>query len=603
MKTAQKKENFILFLAVAVLFFYPFRHIFYGVDLWDTGYNYGNFMFMKNMDPMWVAGTFLGTALGNFFLKLPFGNYMWGMNFYTSLTISVFSLVSFWFFIKKIKLPVWIAFAGEFLTECLCWCPTALLYNYLTYVLWGLGCVFLYLALMEGDHKSLTKKSVLFFLLSGALLGLNVFTRLPNLAEMGMIVAVWAMAILEKKGFLCGLKQTLVCIGGYVLGLISGLLPVAVTLSLPEYKKGIERLLSMPGEASDYSLYSMVYSQLNAYLSGAYWLGFLLLGMLFSILVLFVCKKFFRKTEKSGTPGFILGAVIFVLCMVLYTVKKMYIPDYHNLGCVFYFAVFFIIFSILSSIVVIFSKNFDMNIKLLAGMGILIMGITPLGSNNHLYSAMNNLFLVAPLQLYLFRCLIVKCKEKLVLNGVCSILLLYMAVFMVQSVLFGATYVFTEATGGKNLNTRVENNDILKGMRTSPERAKWIEELTLYVEKENLKGKEVFLYGWIPSASYYLEMPFVFTPWPDLRSYNVTVMKEDFLGLTKQIENGDRELPVLLFEKEAFENYQLVLGGKEVQDERQNEKLNIIADFAAKYGYTIDFENEKFVLLIAKREN
>ncbi len=603
MKTARKKENFIMFLAVAVLFFYPFRHIFIGVDLWDTGYNYGNFMFMKNMDPMWVAGTFLGTALGSFLMKLPFGKYMWGMNLYTSLTISILALVFFWFFIKKVKLPVWVVFAGEFLTESLCWCPTALLYNYLTYVLWGLGCVCLYLALTEGDHKTLTKKSVLFFLLAGALLGLNVFTRLPNLAEMGMIVAVWAMAILEKKGFLCCLKQTIVCIGGYGLGLMAGLLPVALTLSVSEYKKGIERLLAMPGEASDYSLYSMVYSQLNAYLSGAYWISFFLLGVILTILVLFLYRKLEGKTEKKHYIGFFSGAIVFILCMVFFTIKKMYIPDYHNLGSVFYFAVFFLIFSIASSLVVIFSKNFDMNIKLLAGMGILIIGITPLGSNNHLYSAMNNLFMIAPLQLYLFHRLVIKCRDKFIMNGACIMLILYMVVLFVQATLFGATYVFTEANGGKNLYTKVENNAILKGMRTTRERAGWIEELTLYVEKENLKGKEVFLYGWIPSASYYLEMPFVFTPWPDLRSYNVSVMREDFAALVNQVESGDREFPVFLFEKESFHNYQQVLAGVGLEDEKQEEKLRIIADFGVKYDYTIDFENEKFVLLTAKQRN
>ena len=80
MKTKWKHYLFSL-----ILFLYPLRHIRYGVEWTDTGYNYGNFLFMDNMDPMWVFSTYLGTALGNLFTKLPFGNYMMGLNFYTGL--------------------------------------------------------------------------------------------------------------------------------------------------------------------------------------------------------------------------------------------------------------------------------------------------------------------------------------------------------------------------------------------------------------------------------------------------------------------------------------------------------------------------------------
>ena len=34
------------------LFLYPLRHVFFGVGWSDTGYNYGNFVFMEKMDPM-----------------------------------------------------------------------------------------------------------------------------------------------------------------------------------------------------------------------------------------------------------------------------------------------------------------------------------------------------------------------------------------------------------------------------------------------------------------------------------------------------------------------------------------------------------------------
>ena len=41
-------------LFVVILAFYPLRHVTWGLDLWDTGYNYANFAYMgtKHMEPM-----------------------------------------------------------------------------------------------------------------------------------------------------------------------------------------------------------------------------------------------------------------------------------------------------------------------------------------------------------------------------------------------------------------------------------------------------------------------------------------------------------------------------------------------------------------------
>ena len=98
-----------------ILLLYPLRHILVGAEWWDTGYNYGNFMYMDRMDPMWVFSTYLGNALGNLLTKLPFGNYMIGLNVYTGLFVSLLALMGYLFFTRRMKLPGWIVFLGEFL--------------------------------------------------------------------------------------------------------------------------------------------------------------------------------------------------------------------------------------------------------------------------------------------------------------------------------------------------------------------------------------------------------------------------------------------------------------------------------------------------------
>ncbi len=74
-------------------------------------------------------------------LRTPL-NTMLGMKIYTGLLVSLTALTGYRFF--RTKMPAWLAFAGEVAAIGLCWCPTVILYNYLTYFLFLLGCVFLF---------------------------------------------------------------------------------------------------------------------------------------------------------------------------------------------------------------------------------------------------------------------------------------------------------------------------------------------------------------------------------------------------------------------------------------------------------------------------
>ena len=68
----------------------------------------------------------------------------------------------------------------------------------------GIGYLLLYKALMWDD-----KKGNLYFLLAGVVLGINVYVRFSNLAQMALIVAVWAMGIIRRKKIICIVQQTL----------------------------------------------------------------------------------------------------------------------------------------------------------------------------------------------------------------------------------------------------------------------------------------------------------------------------------------------------------------------------------------------------------
>lgn len=612
MSSYKEKGAKLYMLASRVLFplllaLYPLRHIRYGVEWWDTGYNYGNFMFMEYVDPMWLYSTYLANALGNLFTRLPFGNYMIGLNIYTGLTVSILALMGYAFFTYKNRIPAWIVFIGEFLAVSLCWCPTALLYNYLTYILFGAGVIALYFALLK-DTKGL-------FLLAGIFLGVNVFVRFSNLAEMALILGVWAYAYIRKSGFVKTALQTGWCVLGYLLGAGGGLGIMALRYGLKEYVSGIVRLLSMPSEASDYTLISMIYGQLTNYLENFKWFAVLLAVVLICLALWAVLPGRLIWVKRILTLAAIPGS----FCL-LYS-RNVFMMEYTSTRSIFHWAVFLQTLSLIAGLVILLRKKAPDEEKLQAGLCMLVLLITPLGSNNQLYASINNMFLVAPWLLWiLYRFLqwlpgeaaVAKGKLRLAMFPVRSMLLGILLMAGLQSLLFGFTYVFMESKGGENLDTRIENNDILKGMYADAHHARDLGGLTEFVKENGLEGRESLIYGYIPAVAYYMNMPCVLSAWPDLRSYNSQVMEERLQALSLEIASGEREKPVMILELqygawlEGGEEALAALGSagrtldKTAEQLSQDRKWNLLIDWAREYNYRTTYKNDKLVVLEAE---
>ena len=602
-----KFEKYLKFIYPLVLLLYPLRHLRVGAEWWDTGYNYANFTYMDRMDEMWLFSTYLGNAVGNFLQKLPFGDSMIGLNLYTGLFVSALALMGYFFFVKTVKLPAWLVFVGEFLAINLCWCPTALLYNYLTYLLLGVAYILLYKALMaEGNGTK-------YFVLAGVVLGINVYTRFSNLAQMALIVAVWAMAVIRREKFVAVVKQTLWCVVGYVAGLGGMFGYISIRYGAGAYVQAILRLLQMPAEASSYTMMSMVEYQIRNYIQNLLWLRYFAALMIVGLVVYALFPKKVKWIAKVGYVG------AYALMLYYLRNQNMFNLKYSTKMSAFQWGVILLTVTWIVGLVVIFGKNFEHRDKLLCGMNIILIVITPLGSNNHLYASINNLFLVAPFTLWMMWRFIkwlptqisLKKWSKIVDTYPVKALILCMgAAILIQSTLFGWFYVFSEGDGGENLHTNIENSVILKGMLTSPDRAEALATIAEYVNDNDLKGREVILYGQIPAMSYYLEMPFAITAWPDLASYNYEIMKADLEILSAHVDAKEKQAPVILLEirqgtylldgEQGLQ--QLGVGEAAATVIAADPKLQLLDGFMEKYGYEKTFENTKFIMFQANAE-
>ncbi len=568
-----------------VLLLYPLRHVYWGLDFWDTGYNYANFRYMglEHMDSMWLFATYLSNLTGHFLTLLPGGHTLLFMNLYTGLFVSLLALVSYYFLTKRMRLPAWAVFVGELAAVSLCWCPTALLYNYLTYVLFLAGVLLLY--------EGLSQEKNTFLALAGVMLGSNVFVRFSNLPEAGLIVAVWVYGFIACKKIKKVLQETGFCILGYVGAVSAWLGLISLRYGFSCYVNGIKRLFAMTEIATDYKAASMLYKMFSGYVDHFYWVSRILVFALPGILACFVFPKGWKWIK-----GVVCAASAAACAVWLYGSRDaagnrnfcdLRFDEYSSMLKP---GILFLILTLAVCLVRIFSKKPDKKEKLFAGLVFLSVFITSIGSNNGLLPSLNNLFLAAPYVLWNIYGFCTKCKEsRFPLLPLKALAIMFVSIFLFQGLGFGVGFAFAEATGIKKIDTKVENNDILKGIYMSGEKAAWMEGLSAYVSRNGLEGREVILYGNIPSVSFYLGMPSAFNPWSDLTSFGAASMEAAMKEIEAELSEKGEEYPVVIL------NRDYVLDLKEFW-RSEDVKLDMILQFMEDYGYRATYVNDKFVL-------
>lgn len=579
------KPYVIIGLAILLLL-YPLRHICLGVDIWDTGYNYANFKYnsLEYMDSMWFFATWLSNQTGAFLTGLPFGDTVLGLNVYTALFVSVMAVGTFLFCVYKLKMPILLAFVGEVLACSLCWAPTAILYNYLTYLFLLAGCILLYQGLVNGNDK--------YLLLAGILLGLNVAVRFSNLTHVGMILVVWGYAVIVRKTWSVVLKETGMCVLGYVIGLGSFLLLMSVCYGFTEYFESVLRLFEMTAVATDYSPMRMLLGIVQAYIDCSYCLKRFGLMLVSCTIVCIVLPKKWKPIK------WILTIVATLVLFLWLSKKNFYLTDYAIYQSIYYPCVALFALSILLSGYFVVRKGIAAEDKLKALFVVILILIGTLGSNNAMYSGINNTFLVLPFVLYLIW-KFCRQEDKVWFFPMKCVMLLAVLIVGVQGVRFGYTFSYEEATGGRNMDTKITGVPTLEGMITNKEKAENLTELYNYLEENGLRDKECILYGQIPAIAHYMELTPALNIWSDLRSYGFDVMCRDLEKVREEITLKGKT-PVVIMEISWAEYMQGKRQDAIFMDETTIKKLELIRAFLADYGYETGFENDKYVVFSSK---
>lgn len=517
-KIYQKYYNVITkYIFPILLFLYPFMTVNQGVDVSDSTYSFSNFLFFGNMEGMWVVSTFVSNVLGWLLTKLPLGTTILGLKFYATFLISGTVLLVYFMFRKW--MPAWIAFIGEIIAVGFCWIPAGILYNYLSYFFFTLGAILLYQGLVE------EKDSLL--ILAGVTLGFNVFVRIPNLTEMALIVGLWYYLGSKHRKMNVIVSKTLKCLLGYIIGVFIPLLGVLGRFGIQGILDMITGLTGIQGSDDTYSAWSMVTTVIDAYSRTLKW-GFLILLGIAMGMAMFFCLR--GKLEVWKKIAYVAGMA--VLLRFLWGRGMFSFRYYEDYTSMYEWGMIGLYLVWIACIYMLVSNKNSLEEKLWAVFALVITVVTPLGSNNYTFQNLNNLFLTAPFGLYTY----VKIFRRRPGNGMISqitfpwkaMLAMLGVMILVQSMGFHSQFVFRDGMNGVKRDFRFDEPKSLKGMYTTEDNGKSLQELIAYMDEKQIEKKEVILYGDCPGLSFILDMPFAIgTSWPDLGSYAYETFVQD----------------------------------------------------------------------------
>lgn len=552
-KVYQKYNNCITkWIFPLILLIYPLMKINQGMDVSDSTYSLGNYLFFPEMKGMWVVSTYLSNVIGWLIVQLPFADRLLVMNLYTGLLVS--ALVLFLYYFMQKWMPAWIVFMGEMIAIGFLWIPTGILYNYLTYGFLAVGAMFLYKGLVEEKDRLL--------LVAGIMLGLNVWVRVSNLTEMALIVCVWYHCYIRRER-IQNVWQTLFrktgwCIAGYAIGALVPLVAILVQYGLSGIVDMITGLSQVQSSDNTYTIFSMIGATVNAYTRTGKWVAFIVAGMVLGF-AMFVVKK--ESLVPLKKVAYLLG--IAVLLRFFWGRGMFSFRYYEDYSSMYEWGMVGLYLAFAACIYLLSAKAVSSSERLWGMLSLVILFITPLGSNNYTYQNLNNLFLTAPITLYAF----VKwfrrkypAEKRVLLFPSKAMLSVLALMILIQSAGFHFFFVFRDGVDGTKRDTMIEQPASAAGMKTTKHNAEVLSGLLTYVEEETDQKQPAIYFGDCPGLAYFLEKPSAIdTTWPDLDSYSFKQFEDGLATLTEKpvivIRNIEFDREIWLNKRDVLRNY------------------------------------------------
>ena len=410
---------------------------------------------------------------------------------------------------------------------------------------------------------------------AGVCLGASVLTRLPNIVECALIIAVFYYGILKKKKVAEIWKDVAACVIGFVAAFLVGFLAISLQFRFDAYPKMLVGLAGYSGTDETYSSLSMITSVVSAYVEAFKWVLILGIAALLGTVLFFLFPGKFEK-----------GKMVLYLCMLPVLLRFLWGRGMFNLQYAFYWSVFewcMVLLYVAIGLCIwtladplVFRRD-----KLLSLMVLLVILITPIGSNNETYPNMNNLFLVAPVTFWMGYRLLLKLR-RLPYSFACRAMLVCVAVVFsdTEHGLWRVVRFFGTASRDKAGYPGCNCKSFRMSKRNRDEIAEQLQDVVDYYAEhadELEENSRLLTFGDVPGFCWLFDLPSALShDWPDMNTYPAETMRTDLEALSQA---GEKPLVILC------------PGKVDTEDAQEAQKWELLQEFLAQNAYEMKLDN------------
>ena len=315
---------------------------------------------------------------------------------------------------------------------------------------------------------------------------------------------------------------------GYVVGVAVPLIMIVIQYGLNGIVGMIQGLSDIQSGDDSYSVFSMIKMTLDAYLRTGKWVGFILAGIVLGFAMFLI-----KKEKYVGIKKFIYLAGIIVLLRFFWGRGMFSFRYYEDYSSMYEWGMIGLYLAVVACGYLFFAKGVSEAERLWGMVSLVVLCITPLGSNNYTYQNLNNLFLTAPITVYAF----VKWfrrrypVEQRILQFPWKMMVSVLALMiLVQSIGFHMNFVFRDGMDGTKRDTKM-TAEVVSGMLTTQKNAEELEGLLHYMQTTG-NTDEIICFGDCPGLAFLLQKPVAIgSAWPDLDSEPFEKLEKDLQRL------------------------------------------------------------------------
>ncbi len=540
-----KKIFFYLFVAIAVLWAIPLINR--GIDVTDTGYYLAKYKYVFDSSVDIRSGTILFTEIiGGLLYRLTEQYQMLVLNISTWMCylISVFLVYKL---LKREKSDIYVL--------CMCIIGTmysfswikAFNYNTLSMFIQLLAILFLLYAIKIDKNC--------YLVISGILLGINVFVRIPNVLQFAYALCICRAYGIRQKKWKCAGKKILYFVFGSIVGVLFSFITVLLFIGSDSFVNMVRNLFSEVGDTnSGHGLNNMLERVFEGIERGVQMWSGKLLVVVAGVSVLFASLK--KRSVKIQKCGFYIATLLFCVLAIRWGL------GFQSAHIMYEMIAVFLIISSFAFLFIDELSAFESSLALLVLISELILTIGT--DNGWYYQSVFMIFPFASVMTIWSKYIHAFATEKYLKIVVCFVF------FVISS--FGIKYAFTNVYRDAPYDELVANVEIpvCKGMKTTIDKAEALESL----------DKQLMIYEGIYDSLVVLgDCPIVYTftdlkpclsqSWPDLQSFSYEQFQEE---IDDKFSKG--EYPLVLFANFDQDGYAMMDENKkqymlEVMDENQ----------------------------------